>query len=296
MARARNIKPGFFTNDELVELPFEARLLFIGLWTIADREGRMVDRPRKIKMEIFPADDVDCDKALALLADSGFITRYQVGEYKVIEILNFCKHQAPHSTEKDSVLPDAAGYFTVNERSKNGGITGISRKERSLSEVDNSALTLDNVSPPLEQVIPQSHNALIPECGILIPESFRTSTASSTSDDVRQCPTEELVELYHELLPNNPRVKVVNAARRSAIRSRWVEASKLRCAPFGYATRAEGLAAWREFFEICATSRFLTGLSPPSPGRPIFIADIDFLFNASSFAKTLENKFHRDAP
>ena len=52
MARARNIKPGFFTNDELVELPFATRLLFIGLWTIADREGRMVDRPKKIKMEI----------------------------------------------------------------------------------------------------------------------------------------------------------------------------------------------------------------------------------------------------
>ena len=31
MARARNIKPGFFTNDELVELPFATRLLFIGL-------------------------------------------------------------------------------------------------------------------------------------------------------------------------------------------------------------------------------------------------------------------------
>lgn len=39
MARARNIKPGFFTNDELVELPFEVRSLFIGLWAIADREG-----------------------------------------------------------------------------------------------------------------------------------------------------------------------------------------------------------------------------------------------------------------
>ena len=37
MARSRNIKPGFFSNDELVELPFEARLLFIGLWTIPGR-------------------------------------------------------------------------------------------------------------------------------------------------------------------------------------------------------------------------------------------------------------------
>jgi len=39
MARSRNIKPGFFKNDHLVELPFEYRLLFAGLWTLADREG-----------------------------------------------------------------------------------------------------------------------------------------------------------------------------------------------------------------------------------------------------------------
>jgi hypothetical protein len=49
MPRTRQIKPGFFKNDELAELPIEARLLFAGLWTIADREGRLEDRPKKIK-------------------------------------------------------------------------------------------------------------------------------------------------------------------------------------------------------------------------------------------------------
>ena len=55
MARARNIKPGFFLNEELVELPFSTRLLFIGLWTLADRDGRMEDKPKRIKMSLFPA-------------------------------------------------------------------------------------------------------------------------------------------------------------------------------------------------------------------------------------------------
>lgn len=164
MARARNIKPGLFTNDEIVELPFETRLLFIGLWTIADREGRLVDRPKKIKMEVFPADDVDCEKSLALLAGSGFINRYQVGSHKVIEILNFTKHQAPHSTEKDSTLPDADGFFTVNERNKNGGITGAFSKIK-------QGIDANNVKPLLEPVIPPSDNALIPDCGILNPDS-----------------------------------------------------------------------------------------------------------------------------
>ena len=37
MARARNIKPGFFTNDVLADCDPLARLLFAGLWTVADR-------------------------------------------------------------------------------------------------------------------------------------------------------------------------------------------------------------------------------------------------------------------
>lgn len=164
MARARNIKPAFFTNDDLVEMPFETRLLFIGLWTVADREGRLVDRPKKIKMEIFPSDDVDCEASLKLLDDAGFIARYEFGKHRVIEIINFCKHQSPHSTEKDSALPNREGMFTVNERNKSGGITGEFR-----------VLTQDqlenNVKKPLANVNPSSHNALIPECGILIPES-----------------------------------------------------------------------------------------------------------------------------
>jgi hypothetical protein len=174
VARARNIKPGFFTNDELVELPFATRLLFIGLWTIADREGRIVDRPKKIKMEIFPADDVDCDQALSDLAAAGFITRYQADGLKVIEIANFAKHQAPHSTEKDSALPDLEGFYTVNERNKSGGITGKSKKEKASAPESNVNPTLDDVNPP-------SHNALIPDSPILNPESPTTTDASAPS-------------------------------------------------------------------------------------------------------------------
>src|SRR5262245_4448792 len=61
MARARLLKPGFFTNEDLVELPPAARLLFAGLWTLADREGRLEDRPKRIKLAVLPYDDVDVD-------------------------------------------------------------------------------------------------------------------------------------------------------------------------------------------------------------------------------------------
>ena len=105
MPRARNIKHGFFVNEDLIELPFDVRLLFIGLWTIADREGRLEDRPLKIKIAIFPADDVDVNRGLELLQAKGFIVRYSEHDKKYIEVTNFVRHQKPHHNEPESLIP-----------------------------------------------------------------------------------------------------------------------------------------------------------------------------------------------
>ena len=113
MARARNIKPGFFTNEDLVELDFATRLLFAGLWTVADREGRLQDRPKKIKIDVFPADNLDIDAMLQALHDAKFIQRYEVNGSKFIQISSWDKHQNPHHTEKASEIPGPNGEITV---------------------------------------------------------------------------------------------------------------------------------------------------------------------------------------
>jgi len=105
MARSRNIKPGFFHNEDLVELPYEYRLLFIGLWCMADREGRLENRPKKIKMQIFPADDLDMPEAILGLSLAKLITLYTIDSIDYIYIDNFLKHQHPHHKETKSVIP-----------------------------------------------------------------------------------------------------------------------------------------------------------------------------------------------
>ena len=105
MARARNIKPGFFTNENLAEVPALGRILFQGLWCYADREGRLEDRPRKLKVEILPYDDCNIDELLEALALRGFIRRYKSGENSYIQVVNFCKHQNPHVKENASSIP-----------------------------------------------------------------------------------------------------------------------------------------------------------------------------------------------
>ena len=103
---------------------------------------------------------------------------------------------------------------------------------------------------------------------------------------------QKIVDLYHECMPNNPRVKVVNKPRSGAMKYRWIEAAVLTCKPFGYKTQAEGLAAWRAYFEVCNESDFLTNKTPPSASHPNFKVDFDFLISPNGFAKALENRYH----
>lgn len=107
MARARNIKPAFFKNEILGQADPHLSLLFISLWTLADRDGRLEDRPLRIKAETFPYREVsDFNGYLTQLEQHGFIDRYKVGDLAIIQIVNFRKHQAPHNTEKPSELPE----------------------------------------------------------------------------------------------------------------------------------------------------------------------------------------------
>lgn len=111
MARARNIKPSLFKNEILGVADPLYTILFEGLWVLADREGRLEDRPLRIKAEVFPyREGINMDVMLNWLQAQGFIKRYVVGDVRCIVILNFTKHQNPHKNEAESELPspDAA--------------------------------------------------------------------------------------------------------------------------------------------------------------------------------------------
>jgi hypothetical protein len=103
--RIRSVKPEFFVHEELAGLSLAARLLFIGLWTVADREGRLEDRPRRLKAMLFPYDCVDIEQLLAELAAHRFIHRYEIDDLTYIHIPTFLKHQRPNPRERPSEAP-----------------------------------------------------------------------------------------------------------------------------------------------------------------------------------------------
>ncbi len=140
--RIRYLKPSFFTNEILAELPFETRIVYTGLWVCADRKGRLEDRPKKLKVQIMPYDaNVDMEKQISLLAKKKFITRYEHNGFHYIQIdeEDWKEHQKIHHTEKESIIPPIPPF---TGKSKGKGKAGKGKQE-----TPNGALT---VKQPLQ--------------------------------------------------------------------------------------------------------------------------------------------------
>lgn len=157
MARSRNIKPGFFQNEVLADMPALVRLLFAGLWTIADRDGRLEDRARRIKVALMPYDEIDVDGALDMLSAGSdpFIIRYEVNGARYIQITKWREHQKPHHMELASQIP----AFSVNESSTTCAQTvhesstprppvkGISNKVKGISNQESEESAIEPEAP-----------------------------------------------------------------------------------------------------------------------------------------------------
>lgn len=110
MGRIRTVKPELFKHGDLYDAEKETglpiRVAFIALFTVCDREGRFKWRPRELKLECLPYDDVDFSRVLHALATRGFLVKYalQTGEeYGCIP--SFVVHQVINNREAVSTLP-----------------------------------------------------------------------------------------------------------------------------------------------------------------------------------------------
>jgi len=155
MARARNIKPNIMANESLGELPPLTRLLFIYLWMLADRDGRLEDRPKRIAAMALPFDTgVDVDAILNDLNRTGFIVRYESGGLACIQIANFSKHQSPHVREVSSVLPAVPDDCLASKSES----TAKAVPRQCLGDAESSPRSPDSLIP--DSLIPDS---LIPD-------------------------------------------------------------------------------------------------------------------------------------
>lgn len=97
VARFRTLKPETFSDEKLTEVSRDCRLLFIGLWCFVDDMGRKAYEPKRIQLEIFPADHdltpKQVDKWARELARVELIRFYKSGHAEYLWIPHFLRHQ-----------------------------------------------------------------------------------------------------------------------------------------------------------------------------------------------------------
>lgn len=96
MARIRSIKPEFWTSEQIVDCSAMARLMFIGLWNFCDDAGIHPASERRIKMSIFPGDDIDgasIRRLLVELSSNGLIELYNAEGVEYLIVTGWENHQ-----------------------------------------------------------------------------------------------------------------------------------------------------------------------------------------------------------
>lgn len=353
MARIRTIKPEFWTDETIVQLPFEARLLFIGMWNFADDSGALEYSPERIKLQILPA-ETSCDISglLDLLSASGLID-YWVNEEgtQAISIRNWDKHQKIDNPSRKTVIREGYRKKNIPNEARIGvaqkygcrpggdveascyycgmpgkvhwwsGSNGKPTRWITLSELEfdhfvsehsggessskNIVLACRECNRGKREFDPHQFFAIKNDLALDTPIEATplegkgregkgedhlppTEVGKTGKPVLPPCPIDEIISIYHESCPVNPRFQVRNKTRDAYIRSRWAQFFQ----EGDFETKDGGLECFRWFFsEKVRPSKFLTGQVNGKGGGKPFLADLEWLMRPSNFAKVIEGKY-----
>lgn len=259
----RIVRDGILTSEAIAMLSWAEEVFYRRLMSVVDDHGRFHALPKLVRAACYPllidkVSDADIGKWITACVEAGLVSVYPAQDGKrYLQIVKFGQQVRSKSKFSEPIAVDV-------EQLKSPDIN-----------CDQS---------PANAHLGVVVSVDVGEGGSLSPPPAETL----------DCPVQKIVDAYHRLMPANPRVRVLDDARRRTIVARWKQSAGLKTGPFGYTNVEEGIRAWETFFEVCAESDFLAGRATPSPGRDKpFVADLDFLLSPKGFKGCLENKYHR---
>lgn len=120
MPRIRTIKPEMWMSPQVMNLSANARLLFIGLITQADDEGRGSADPRRLKAAIFGGDDcmaADVTAWLAEIVGQKLATTYDGGEHgELYELPTWRDHQSIDRPKRSRYPSSSINRRSIDDR------------------------------------------------------------------------------------------------------------------------------------------------------------------------------------
>lgn len=135
MPRIRTIKPEFWSDEKLGPLTAIDRLTFLGLISMADDAGRLLDNVKIIDAFVFPETSETCRESLATLSRLGRIIRGKTSSGQaVIQISNWTKHQKVDKPNNKSCLPALVDSDESNSNEVSENTDGSSIRESVANE------------------------------------------------------------------------------------------------------------------------------------------------------------------
>lgn len=119
---------------------------------------------------------------------------------------------------------------------------------------------------------------------------MRVKPSASSPAKLPTTPVADLIALYHEVLPELPRVKLQTKDRTKALQSMWrFVLTKPKSDGTPRATNADEAKAWiRGYFERARDNDFLMGKTPRSGEHANWKCDLDFLLTERGMKHVIE--------
>lgn len=253
----RIVREAILSSEAMAKLKWDEEVFYRRLMSIVDDYGRYEGNPQLLRSKCYPlqTDDVqiaDIAQWLSACQKAGLLTRYAQNGKSYLEICKFGQQLRSASKCPDPEESDISCYQMISDAHLGVSVSVV------VSDIPVANATGSGIDDSLPAVD-----------GTLGKKPKRSAV-----------PFEEIVNLYHEILPKHQRFEKFTDARRGLIRQRWLQ-------------DLPTLDAWKNYFADVATSKFMTGKVEPRPGNVPFMADLEWLCRPSNFAKVLEGKYHR---
>lgn len=268
-------------SEAVLSLPVEGRWLFVIIILSADDIGLFEATEFKLARRA----DVNrelASKLMQMLADADLIRLYEVENKRYGFIPKF-RQRVQIKSAKYPLPPSAMFADDPDALNK---IKYLASKTTVGAPVG-SGCTSDGQPSEAEAEVEER-----------IPE-FQNSTSSSTPrrrrkapDQLPPCPIQQIVAVYHEVLPELPHVVVVrkNGNREKAIAAfwQWVLTSTKPNGSRRATTTEEGISWLRDYFERARLSDWIMGRTPRGAGHENWQADIEYLFSEKGMKQVIE--------
>ena len=191
--RSRVIKPEFWSDEKLARVSRDARLLFAGLWSTSDDYGVTKGHPMWLRSQIFPYDDIECEKVqewLAELEKIGAIIKFTHNDEIYYFIKNFRKHQTvdrPSKSRNPAPPEDILNGHNGHSENTRQTLASVSRVAIDETETETETETED----------------------------------ISSNGHKEKTPFDAIVSLYNEICTSLPKVQKLTDKRKKTIRARW---------------------------------------------------------------------------